>query len=86
MQIFSVDQIIQMVISTLNINSMLFGAVLNAVGVNIITISSQLWASLLSADIKSVVVFGFMLFSMIIFGYRLVRKKLFGSIMYLIKN
>lgn len=86
MQIFSVDQIIQMVVATMDINSKLFGALLNAVGENIITNFSHFWVSLMSGDLKSVLVFGFMLLSIIIFGYRIVRKKLFSSISYLIKN
>jgi hypothetical protein len=86
MQLFTTDQLMQVIITAKDTESRMFGIFLGAIGENIATSIMQLWNSLLSVNWPTVVTTIFLLFSMVFIGYRLVRDNLLDSIEYLFKN
>jgi len=83
MQIITIDQIFQMFKITNDMTTMIFNALLNAIGENIINYSVMTWHNLLTGNLNGLVISVFILISTILFGYKTIRENMFKSIKYL---
>lgn len=83
MKLFPDDFAIQMLIAAKEAPSMLFGAILDAIGQNIATGLIEFWDAIFTNEWSAVITLGFMLISTVVFGYRFVKSHLLDSIEYL---